>query len=400
MLWNHGPSAAARARGCASCGPRLRALTRIAPLPAWLGRAALGQRRAGRRACRRAAASPRGSRSACRRRRRLSPARTPQASPPPASQALTSVPIYSSLRLALAPQACSSCRTRPGILKAPQIQLRARAALLHLDFQHAARRRRSPPRRRAPGARPGRAGTTSRSSGSVAERVLGKPDRVGQADQHRLVRSDRAAARGRSRRTARPARAARRRRCRRRRSRRRNTAGCRDLPGEMTKQILSAPARIIRSTRYSLTARGRSTPLVEAAADRQQLLRERQRLDARAVAGGRDDAPHRTVLRADATARLSRRRDHAPLRAAPPCARSSVRSRAAARRSRASSASRERRAPPITSSVVVPATRISLPGAKKSSSPSHQSLRIGAPQAAASNRRPDGHQPIRAIAAA
>ena len=34
-----------------------------------------------------------------------------------------------------------------------------------------------------------------------------------------------------------------------------------DLPGEMTKQILSAPPRIMRSTRYSLTAHGRSTPL-------------------------------------------------------------------------------------------------------------------------------------------
>src|SRR5918993_2681460 len=33
-----------------------------------------------------------------------------------------------------------------------------------------------------------------------------------------------------------------------------------DLPGEITKQILSAPPRIIRSTRYSLTAQGRSTP--------------------------------------------------------------------------------------------------------------------------------------------
>src|SRR5581483_821619 len=30
-----------------------------------------------------------------------------------------------------------------------------------------------------------------------------------------------------------------------------------DLPGEITKQILSAPPRIILSTRYSLTARGR-----------------------------------------------------------------------------------------------------------------------------------------------
>src|SRR5919199_4152182 len=34
-----------------------------------------------------------------------------------------------------------------------------------------------------------------------------------------------------------------------------------DLPGAMTKQILSAPPRIMRSTRYSLTAQGRSVPL-------------------------------------------------------------------------------------------------------------------------------------------
>src|SRR3979411_2406469 len=33
-----------------------------------------------------------------------------------------------------------------------------------------------------------------------------------------------------------------------------------DLPGEMTKQILLAPPRIRRSTRYSETAQGRSTP--------------------------------------------------------------------------------------------------------------------------------------------
>jgi hypothetical protein len=33
-----------------------------------------------------------------------------------------------------------------------------------------------------------------------------------------------------------------------------------DLAGEMTKQMRPAPARIIRSTRYSLTARGRSAP--------------------------------------------------------------------------------------------------------------------------------------------
>src|ERR1700712_4613983 len=33
-----------------------------------------------------------------------------------------------------------------------------------------------------------------------------------------------------------------------------------DFPGEITKHILSAPPRIRRSTRYSDTAQGRSTP--------------------------------------------------------------------------------------------------------------------------------------------
>src|SRR5947209_5972548 len=33
-----------------------------------------------------------------------------------------------------------------------------------------------------------------------------------------------------------------------------------DFPGDITKQILSAPPRIIRSSRYSETAQGRSTP--------------------------------------------------------------------------------------------------------------------------------------------
>jgi hypothetical protein len=33
-----------------------------------------------------------------------------------------------------------------------------------------------------------------------------------------------------------------------------------DLVGEITKQMRSAPARVMRSTKYSLTARGRSVP--------------------------------------------------------------------------------------------------------------------------------------------
>ncbi len=52
-----------------------------------------------------------------------------------------------------------------------------------------------------------------------------------------------------------------------------------------------------------------------------------------------------------------------------------------------------------TASSLVRAIRISSPGAKKSSRPRHASERMGTPHAAASNSRPDGHQPIAAIGA-
>ena len=47
-----------------------------------------------------------------------------------------------------------------------------------------------------------------------------------------------------------------------------------DFPGEITKQILSAPAAIIRSRRNSLTARGRAThdKVIVAAFDRERRL--------------------------------------------------------------------------------------------------------------------------------
>ena len=48
----------------------------------------------------------------------------------------------------------------------------------------------------------------------------------------------------------------------------------------------------MRSTRYSLTARGRRVAGSSRAADRQQFLRKRQRLNAAALARRRDDAPH------------------------------------------------------------------------------------------------------------
>lgn len=45
------------------------------------------------------------------------------------------------------------------------------------------------------------------------------------------------------------------------------------------------------------------------------------------------------------------------------------------------------------------AIRISSPGVKKASSPSHQSDTTGTPQAAASKSRPDGQNPSAAIGA-
>jgi hypothetical protein len=51
-----------------------------------------------------------------------------------------------------------------------------------------------------------------------------------------------------------------------------------------------------------------------------------------------------------------------------------------------------------TASGVSCATRISAPGVKKASSPSQWSERMGVPQAAASKSRPDGQNPVSAIA--
>ncbi len=50
-------------------------------------------------------------------------------------------------------------------------------------------------------------------------------------------------------------------------------------------------------------------------------------------------------------------------------------------------------------SSLVRAMRSSSPGAKKSSRPGQASDKMGTAQAAASNSRPDGHQPIAAIGA-
>ena len=90
-----------------------------------------------------------------------------------------------------------------------------------------------------------------------------------------------------------------------------------------------------------------------------------------------------------------------------------VRVRRARRADVCSASARSRRAPgdppparrrdrssAASASSVSRATRISRPGSKKRRARPTQSVSIGAPQAAASNSRPDGHQPISAIACA
>ena len=132
----------------------------------------------------------------------------------------------------------------------------------------------------------------------------------------------------------------------------------------------------------------------QPAADRQQLLRERERLDAAAAARRPERCP---TCQTSAASRLAR---SYPARAEPIAA-----SKSSARCAAVCSASdplaralgdalqfrdrrdRARRRPLRSSGR--PGYR--APGAKKASRPSHQSDRIGAPQAAASNSRPDGH---------
>ena len=155
----------------------------------------------------------------------------------------------------------------------------------------------------------------------------------------------------------------------------------------------------MRSTRYSLTARGRSTSPSMPAAHRQQFLGKGQRLDARALpaagmmphmrlhllvrCGGREARTARTrfvqraieLLRAPVGGVLGQ---HALARAARDA------------RDLGVAAARARRARPRWCR----ATRISRPGVEERVEASHQSLSTGAPQAAASNSRPDGHQPF------
>ena len=109
------------------------------------------------------------------------------------------------------------------------------------------------------------------------------------------------------------------------------------MPGEITKQSLFAPPRIMRSTRYSLTARGRSLPVFHAAAHRQQLLRERQRLNPAARARRRNDPPHRSscsLLRCHRAAHTPRRsaRSHRRFQLAHPALRRMLLQRSLARR--------------------------------------------------------------------
>ena len=136
------------------------------------------------------------------------------------------------------------------------------------------------------------------------------------------------------------------------------------MPGEMTKQILSAPARTMRSTRYSLTARGRSMPSIKPAADRQQFLREGQRLDAAALPGRGNDAPHRQALRISTArrARFERARADMPLELGETVALvCSASVRVAGARADARRFAHRRSSSAASASSVVRATRISDP---------------------------------------
>ena len=186
-----GARAPARVRGCALRSIRCGAHVRRSQL-----RTGVGRRRASPARCRgrgrlhrRAGASPRGSRSACRHRHSSRRRARPRPRRRAASQALTSVPMILVLPLALSQSACSSCSTAPGILNAPQIQFVRGLARLHLDLAARGRPRRYRTASNNSGRSTGNSRKESRSSGRAAERVLGEPDRVGQADHHRLVRA-------------------------------------------------------------------------------------------------------------------------------------------------------------------------------------------------------------------
>ncbi len=135
--------------------------------------------------------------------------------------------------------------------------------------------------------------------GKPGEGVLRKPDRVGQTDQHRFGRVDERD--GAKDRVAQPARLG---------LHRIGDRGLAGLAADLAAVILQDvefPARdhkadlVGAALQHALDqvfadrARALGAAL-EAAADRQQFLREGQRLNARAVAGGGNDAPHGSSL--------------------------------------------------------------------------------------------------------
>src|SRR5215467_4785709 len=121
----------------------------------------------------------------------------------------------------------------------------------------------------------------------------------------------------------------------------------------------------------------------------QQFLRECQGLDTRTQTRGGNDSPSKAHAAASTNSISSCERCRAV------CA-SRVRSRADLAMRRSSSGLRSSAS--ITSSERR-ATKRSRPGSKNSSKPSHQSLTMGAAQAAASNSLPEGQYPTPAMAA-
>ena len=301
--------------------------------------------------------------------------------------------------------ACSSCSTRPGSLKAPQIQCERASRLLDLDLAARARPRRSPPRRTAPAARPGTAGTTARRRAARAARP--RETRSCRAGRPATLSSGAISGSGAEDRVAQ---ARRLRLDRRRRSRRAADAAAvvvedvglagRDHEADPCRR----PPRSMRSTRYSLTARGRSMPSSRRLPTGSSSFEKASGWMRVPLAGGRDDAPHRTASSAQAGRRPAVPPAFERLRSAR-CARWSAvcsRQRALAGRAARSAAARHRLSSSAAhASAVSAATQDLLRRARRSSSRPCPAVATGSarrrprPRTAA----PTGRSPCAAIAA-
>ena len=162
------------------------------------------------------------------------------------------------------------------------------------------------------------------------------------------------------------------------------------LPGEITKPSLSAPTRIRPLDQVFADRLGRLAVLTRLPTGRSS-LEKAQGLRMRAPLPAAGIIPTcRSSLRLDACVRRAGRPSNSPARRSLVWS-CSVRSRAAAPIAANSGITRSRAA---KASSQPSATRSSRPGSKKSASPSQRSVSTGAPQAAASKNRPEGHPAV------